>query len=370
MTSLGGEWTRYFCQTKKSQIKLLQDQQMEVLIKQLDVNHYAQWDLYVDKSENSTFFHRARWHSVLPRAFGHKPHFFYAERGGEIVGILPTAHVKSMLFGNSLASLPFCVYGGVVADDAEVANKLLVQASELGTQLNVDAVEIRSLEPIDQSWPDKDLYVTFRRTMDPDHEANLKAIPGKQRAMVRKGAAEGLASEFDDGVDRVYHVYSESLRNLGTPVFSKKYLRILREEFGSDCDVLMITQGDRDVAGVLNFYFKDQVLPYYGGSITEARNIRGVNHFMYAELMRHSVDRGYRIFDFGRSKKGTGAFEFKRNFGFEPEQLHYQYFLVKSQQVPELNPNNPKYQKMIEIWKKLPLSVANSIGPFVAKYLG
>ncbi len=341
-----------------------------VTIRQLKNSDFQRWDQYVSTANNATFFHRAGWKTVLERAFKHKPYFLYAQQRGKIVGVLPLAQVRSRLFGNNLSSIPFCVYGGVVADNHFVEQQLLSHACQLASLLKVDALELRNLESRHESWPTKDLYVTFRKALDEDHDVNMKAIPGKQRAMVRKGIAEGLGSEMDDGVDRVYAVYAESLRNLGTPVFSKKYFRVLREVFADDCDVMMITHQGRDVAGVLNFYFRDQVLPYYGGSISAARTLRGVNHYMYWELMRRAVDRGYRVFDFGRSKRDTGAFDFKKNFGFEPEPLHYQYHLVRSQQMPELNPNNPKYQRMIKTWKKLPLFMSNGIGPFVAKYLG
>ncbi len=330
----------------------------------------SRWDAYVETAPDATFFHRAGWKTVLERAFGHRTHYLCAERDGRIEGILPLAQVRSLLFGNKLASLPFCVYGGIVADTPEAAAALRGGACALAARLNVDALELRNLQPSGSGWPVKDLYVTFRKRIDPDPEINLKAIPGRQRAMVRKGIDEGLAGEPDDGVDRIYRVYAESVRNLGTPVFAKKYLRLLREVFGSDCDVLMITQNGRDVAGVLNFYFRDQVLPYYGGSIAAARTIRGCNHFMYWDLMRRSAERGFRVFDFGRSKEGTGPYEFKKHYGFTPEPLHYEYFLVKAREVPNVNPTNPKYQALIRAWERLPLPVANAIGPWLARSLG
>lgn len=342
----------------------------QLTIRELGASDAPRWDAFVADAPAATFFHRAGWKAVLERAFGHRAHFLFAEHNGVIEGVLPLAQVKSLLFGNSLASLPFCVYGGIVASTPQAEAALRQAASELATRLQVDALELRNLRPSDSGWPGKGLYVTFRKPIDPDPEVNLKAIPGRQRAMVRKGIDEGLGGELDDGVERIYRVYSESVRNLGTPVFAKKYLRILREEFGADCDVLMITQKGRDVAGVLNFHFRDQVLPYYGGSIGAAREIRGCNHFMYWELMRRSAERGCRLFDFGRSKEGTGPYSFKKNFGFSPEPLHYEYFLVKAREVPNVNPANPKYQMLIRAWEKLPLPVANTIGPWLARSLG
>ena len=228
---------------------------------------------------------------------------------------------------------------------------------------------MRNIHPSGEDWPTKMLYATFRKEIDADAEVNLKAIPRKQRAMVRKGIEAGLISETDAGWQRLYRVYAESVRNLGTPVFPARYFRILREVFQSDCDVLMITDGQHDIAGVMSFYFKDQVLPYYGGSLEQARVLKG-NDFMYWELMRRSGEQGIRIFDYGRSKKGTGPYNFKKNWGFTPEPLAYEYFLVNAADVPDINPLNPKYRLFVNSWKKLPLPVANFVGPFLARNLG
>jgi FemAB-related protein (PEP-CTERM system-associated) len=328
------------------------------------------WDNYVNSAPGATFFHRAGWKTVLESAFGHPTHFLYAQDGGGIVGVLPLAQIKSVLFGNSLSSLPFCVYGGIVADNEQAATALREEACRLAERLKVGALELRNREASDAGWPIKELYYTFRKEIDPSDEVNLKAIPNRQRAMVRKGLKEGLSSEWDEGIERLYRVYSESVRNLGTPVFSSKYLRILRQVFGSDCSVLMITHQGQDVAAVMNFYFRDEVIPYYGGSTAASRAIKGVNHVMYWELMRHSAAQGYRLFDFGRSKEGTGPFSFKKNFGFTAQPLPYEYYLVTSSAVPDVNPLNPKYRLMVNVWSKLPLPIANFMGPFLARSLG
>ncbi|MCB1689021.1 MAG: FemAB family PEP-CTERM system-associated protein [Halioglobus sp.] len=343
---------------------------MTLTVEKLDEKSMERWDAYVNKAPNATFFHLAGWKTVLERAFGHSTYFLYALEGDEIVGVLPLAQIKSALFGNTLSSLPFCVYGGIVADNEQAAAALREEACRLAERLKVGALELRNMNASTADWPVKKLYFTFRKAIDPSDEVNLKAIPNRQRAMVRKGIKEGLCSEWDDGVERLYRVYSESVRNLGTPVFSKKYLRILRQVFGSACSVLMVTHEGQDVAAVMSFYFRDEVIPYYGGSTAAARTIKGVNHVMYWELMRHSAAQGYTLFDFGRSKAGTGPYSFKKNFGFEPQPLPYEYYLVTSDAVPDVNPLNPKYRLMIKVWTRLPLPVANSVGPFLARSLG
>ncbi len=341
----------------------------EIRVNELSPSEYARWDRFVADAAESTFFHLSGWKEVIERAFGYKVYFLYTERAGQITGVLPLGHIKSFLFGNTLTSVPFCVYGGVVATDMQSAIALREAACRLSEKLNVDALELKNRIPSNQGWPVKDLYVTFRKEISPDPEENLKAIPRKQRAMVRKGIKAGLVSELVDGYDRFFSIYAESVRNLGTPVMPQKYFQLLREVFGDACEVLMVTHEGQDIAGVMSFYFKDEVLPYYGGSIPLARNLKG-NDFMYWELMRRCGERGIRVFDYGRSKVGAGSYSFKKNWGFTPEPLHYEYYLVKATTMPEINPNNPKYQMFIKAWQKLPLSVANTIGPFLARKLG
>lgn len=329
----------------------------------------ARWDAYVHSHPDATFFHRAGWQRVIEDAFGHRTHFLLAERGGKIVGVLPLAEIRSRLFGHSLSSLPFCAYGGIVADHDAAYRALDEAAQALAQELNVGALEYRNRVAQHARWPTKELYVTFKKAIESDIEANMNAIPRKQRAMVRKGIKAGLVGEIDTDTTRFFQAYSASVHRLGTPVFSRRYFRLLKDTFDEDCEVLTITLGGRLIASVLSFYFRDEVLPYYGGGVAEARGVAG-NDFMYWDLMRRACERGLKMFDFGRSKRGTGSFDFKKNWGFEPAPLFYEYFLVKDREIPEINPLNPKYRLFIQAWKKLPLPLANMIGPHIVKNLG
>jgi FemAB-related protein (PEP-CTERM system-associated) len=339
-------------------------------LRELQAGDIDRWNRFVEGCPDGTFFHRAEWRKVIEQAFGHSTWYWLAEDDERrIRGVLPLARVRSWLFGDALVSIPFGVYGGVVADTEEARGLLEDRACDLARTLQVGALEMRNRVPRHPEWPGKNLYVTFRKAIAPDHDANMKAIPRKQRAMVRKGIEAGLSSVATDDADRLFTCYSASVRNLGTPVFLRRYFRLLQETFGPDCDSLIVTHGGKDVAGVMSFYFRDEVLPYYGGSVPVAREVKG-NDFMYWELMRRSAERGCRLFDFGRSKEGTGSYHFKKNWGFEPEPLFYEYYLVKNREVPEVNPMNPRYRLFIEAWKRLPLPVANLIGSRLSPYLG
>jgi len=338
-------------------------------VRTMDAQSRPRWDAFVAGCEEATFFHRAGWQQVIELAFGHKTWFLYAERDGRIVAILALAEVKSRLFGHSLSSLPFCVSGGIAGSDADARAALDHAAQALAAELKVDHLEYRNSAPCHPDWPSKDLYVTFRKTISADPEENLNAIPRKQRAMVRKGIKAGLESHLDTDVERLFEAYATSVHRLGTPVFPKKYFRLLKQVFGADCEVLTVTKDGRTVSSVLSFYFRDQVLPYYGGGTAEARELAG-NDFMYWELMRRACLRGCRVFDFGRSKRGTGAYDFKKNWGFEPTQLYYEYQLHAADAMPDNNPLNPKYQLFIKAWRRLPLFAANALGPYIVKSLG
>lgn len=329
----------------------------------------ARWEAFVEDCPEATFFHRAGWRDVIERAFKHRTHYLYAEQAGRIIGVLPLAEIRSLLFGHTLVSTPFCVYGGVASVSDAARKALEHEACAIAGRLNVDCLEVRERHAPHPGWPTKELYVTFRKAMDPDPEKNLLAIPRKQRAMVRKGQDAGLTSELDSGIDCFYDVYADSVRHLGTPVFSKKFFRLLREVFGKDCEVLTVTRDGQVVASVMSFYFRDEVLPYYGGGTRLAREVAG-NDFMYWELMRRACGRGCHVFDYGRSKIGTGSYSFKKNWGFAPEPLHYSYHLVRAKTVPEVNPLNPKYRLFIEAWKRMPLWAAKLVGPIVSRDLG
>jgi len=338
-------------------------------IKTLDDSSRDRWDRFVDAQPEATFFHKSGWRDVLERGGGHKAYYIFAEQGGEILGVLPLGHVNSIMFGNALVSSPFCVYGGAVAVNEETRKALEAYACDLARELRVGYLELRNRVHRISGRPTKDLYVTFRKILDPDPERNFLDIPRKQRAMVRKGISIGLTSYVDSSLDKFYDVYAESVRNLGTPVFGKMLFQVIKEVFHQDCEILGVEHEGKLVSSVMSFYFRDEVLPYYGGGIAAARELYA-NDFMYWEVMRRAVERGVRVFDYGRSKIGTGSYRFKTHWGFEPDPLYYEYELIGADHMPDVNPLNPKYRIFIEAWKRLPLSVSKLIGPVLARNLG
>jgi len=329
-----------------------------------------EWDNFVKAQPLATFFHLSGWKAVLEESLGHVCYYLIAREATKVIGVLPLTHVRSRLFGNSLISNGFCVYGGPVATGSATVQALDAAAIELANDLQVDRIEFRLRMPHHANWHcNRETYVTFRKEIDRDPEKELLAIPRKQRAMVRKGIRHGLRAAVDSDVRRLYPLYAESVRNLGTPVLARRYFECLRSVFVNESEVTTVVWDGQPLASVLSFFFRDEVLPYYGGGSSVARAC-AANDFMYWAVMRRACEAGFRIFDFGRSKVGTGSFAFKKNWGFKPEPLHYENLLLRLSEVPDINPLNPKYALMIAAWKRLPLAIANVIGPLVARGIG
>jgi FemAB-related protein (PEP-CTERM system-associated) len=280
---------------------------------------------------------------------------------------MPLVETKSLFFGHALISNGYSVAGGpaVVDDGARAA--LYAAAERLLVESGADYLEVRCPAKPHPEWARRDnLYAGFSGPLPADEAANLKQIPRKQRAVVRKAIDSTLTWTIDPTVDDLWPLYALSVRNLGTPVFAKDYFANLLAVFAPACDVLTVRQDGQPMASVLNFYFKNRVLPFYTGSMPAARRL-GANDLMYWRLMRHAVARGCDVFDFGRSKVDTGPYDFKRNWGFAPEPLIHQFKTKTGLPLPDVNPTNPKYQLMIAAWKRLPLPVANLLGPLIVR---
>jgi FemAB-related protein (PEP-CTERM system-associated) len=338
----------------------------------LDDADMPAWDAFVQACPQATFFHRAGWRTVIERSFGQRCHFLYATRDGAIRGVLPLVLVKSRMFGTRLVSTGWCVGGSTAVDEPGAAVALDRAAEALLATSPAEYIEYRDpANPhTDGRWTVKDgIYAGFERPIEAEEDACLKQIPRKQRAVVRKAIESTLTDRIDEDVASFYQLYSLSMRNLGTPVFARKYITTLMQVFGTDADILTVYQDGRPMASVLNFYFRDKVMPYYTGADPEARKL-GAADLMYFRVMRRAAARGYKVFDFGRSKLDTGPYAFKKNWGFEPRPVIHEFLLKDGVAMPEVNPNNPKYQRKIEAWKKLPLPIANLIGPWFGRQVG
>lgn len=341
----------------------------EVRISEATPQDAPAWNRFVDEHPHGTFFHLFEWRELLANTVGFRPNYLVARRGEQIAGILPMMEVRSVIFGRAVVSLPFCVEAGILAADPEVAVALLDAARSRAEAADVDYLELRHSAPLGQGLHCKDsTYVNFKRMLAPTIDENMKAIPRKQRAVVRKGIAAGLVSRVDSGIDSFFPIYAASVRNLGTPVFPRRYFAALLSTFGLRCQITTILHAGVPVSSVMSFLYKNTVMPYYGGGLPAARDVKAYD-FMYWEVMRMACEAGVTAFYYGRSKVDSGSYSFKKNWGFEPTPLHYEYHLVKMREMPNRNPNNPKYSMAVNAWKRLPLPLANLIGPWISPYL-
>lgn len=318
-----------------------------------------------------TAFHRPIWLTAIERGTGQRATGLVAERGGAITGWLPLTIGHSPIFGRALVSSGFAVGGGILAERHATADRLASSAQEYAQRLSCPTVELRGGE-IPSGWlAQSDRHSGFVTALAESDEAQLLAIPRKQRAEIRKSMKQDFAIAIGTGeVDRAAHyaVYAESVHNLGTPVFPRALFDAVLDVFGDEADILTVRHQGEPVASVLSLYHGGYVLPYWGGGTFAARRLRA-NERMYFELMLHARRRGCARFDFGRSKTGSGPWHYKKNWGFEPEPLTYAGWTVPGHAARNVDPASRAYSTRIELWKKLPRRLVNRLGPHIARGL-
>jgi FemAB-related protein (PEP-CTERM system-associated) len=327
--------------------------------------HAAAWDGYVRAHPSASPFHLIAWQRTIVESFGYEPKYLVALQGDTIRGVLPLFLVQNLLIGKALISTPFAVYGGVLADGPEILALFRDAVTELGKKLEVGYVELRNIQTEQRlGFSPISAYVTFGQTIGPDEEAILETIPRKTRAAVRKSLKAGLISRTSTSMTRKFlELYSINLRKLGTPCFPYKYFYSLMKNFAGSIDVREVMSEGNVAAAVVTFYFRDQVLPYYGAS-DPAFNALAPNNYMYFDLMRTKGKEGYGFYDFGRSKKyGSGSHDFKSHWGMVERELPYEILLVKRKNLPNYAPTNKAFEWPLKIWRKLPLPVTRWIGP-------
>ncbi len=333
-------------------------------------------EAFVAGHPEGTPFHRPLWLKAVARATGNRALGLVLEKHGVLVGWLPLSEVHSPLFGRLLASSGFGVGGGLLLADGAGGAPIFAALEELAQRRACPAIELRGGEVPDlrEGWTIRtDSHCGFVAPLAGSDEGQLLAIPRKQRAEVRKG----LGNDFSvtagrSEADRTAHyaAYAESVRNLGTPVFPRSLFDAVLDGLGEDADILTVRHDGAPVASVLSLYHRGRtVMPYWGGGTLAARHLRA-NEVMYFELMLHARRRGCARFDFGRSKTGSGAYLFKRNWGFEPAPLRYAQWTAPGIPQRDADPTSAAHSAKIALWRHLPLPIANRIGPWIARGLG
>ena len=327
------------------------------------------WDCGLERCPGATPFHSTAWIRSLEKSFGYESRSIYAERGGEITGVLPLFLVSNWVIGRCLISTPFADYGGVCAVDEESANSLVERAKEIALTEKVDFLELRHRQaPARPEFRQKDLYVGFSCELNANTDALLKKLPRDTRYMIRKGEKAGL--ELRSGIDQLdafYHLFTLNWRRFGTPVFSRQWLEILAEEFNGKIDLTLAYQGTQAMAGVLSLFSRDAAFPHYAGCRPESNRL-AANNLLYWHLIKDAAGHGLQRFDFGRSKRGTGAFDFKSSWNMQVDTLDYQTLLVERKEAPNFSQVNPKFALAARMWSRLPLQATTWLGPKVVRW--
>ncbi len=316
-------------------------------------------------------FHLTGWRKIVEDTFGHAPHYLVAERGNEWLGVLPMFRIRSPIVGNNLIAVPYGVYGGVLSFEREVTTALLEAARDIGVREKVDYIELRERCEILDGLPESGLYVTYRKTLPEVADEVMPALPKRARAEVRKARDRfKLKCEVSDDLSSFYKLFVANKKRLGSPSLPFRWFKALRDEFGSQVVVHIVREpSGTPIAAVMSFCFDDAVYAYYSGSL-HTKNCTGVNNFIYCKIMEWAAERGFKMFDFGRSRKDSGPAAFKKNMGFVAEPLHYQYYLLTdTARLPAFNPSNPRLAIPRRIWSHLPPFLARGLSRPLSRYL-
>ncbi len=344
-------------------------QNLPLTVRAFETGDDARWDEFVLDQANGTFFQLSGWKRVIEKTFGFESCYFYTERGGRITAIAPLFRISNWVLGRCLLSVPFGVYAGICAEDEESKQRLLKHLMDQARSENVDYLELRNRK--EESLPGfhaNALYVTFTTALSSDVDENLKKLPKDTRYMIRKAQKGGLRAQHGwEQLKDFLPLFHENLQRHGTPAFPVALFHHLAEEFPQHLDLMMVYSAARPICGVVSFFFRDTILPYYAGASEDAPRLAG-NNLMYWELMKYAAQKGMRCFDFGRSKKGTGSYAFKTQWNMVEEPLHYGVHLVRRKTVPNFSPVNPKFERAARVWRNLPAWLTRAIGPHVLRW--
>ena len=338
--------------------------------KSVTVNLYngsaEEWDSFVHRHSNSTFFHQIGWRNVVAKTYGHQPFYLVAREKGETKGILPLFLMQHVLFGRFLISVPFGDYGGICAEGEDIANALLLRAIGLAQKKHAKYLELRHFEKIDDG---KLLTKTSRATLilqlEKDPKILWKSFKPKVRNQVRKAEKSGLETEIGDKrlAGDFYEVYAHNMRDLGTPAHSVSFFKNILTEFPNHSSVILVKLEDRTIGGAVTIYFKDTIEIPWASSLREFFPLCP-NNLLYWAALEEGCLKGCRCFSFGRSPWESGTFKFKKQWGAEPVQLHYQYYLNKNDEMPDYTPStSSRFELPVRLWKKLPVNLTKIIGP-------
>jgi serine/alanine adding enzyme len=327
----------------------------------------VEWDAHVATHRHATAYHQWGWRLVFHDAFGHPSRYLIARRNGRVTGGLPLVEFRSRIFGAFAVSLPFVNYGGVVADDEETAAALVAEAVSWAHTRGLSHVELRHLSEKAAPWPAKRHKVAMWLPLERDDAAQWTALDRKVRNQVRKAEKAGLSADTGgaDRLDEFYDVFARNMRDLGTPVYHRRFFASIFRAFPGAARVFVVRLGQVPVAASITIRWRNTVEVPWASSLREHSD-KSPNMLLYWTMLKTAIAEGASRFDFGRSTPDEGTFHFKRQWGAAPQPLVWEYAGLAGT-LPDQSPKNPKFQLAISLWRRLPMAVANRIGPVVVR---
>lgn len=324
------------------------------------------WDTYVYRCPQASHCHLAGWRRVIERSYGHRSFYLWAQEKDETKGILPLIQMGGILFSRSFVSMPFLDDGGICADDDHIRAGLYQQAMQLCEQYKGDILDLRHRQVNSLGLPLSGSKATLILELDNDPDRMWKGFDAKVRNQVRKAQKSGLAASWSgiEGVPDFYEVFAVNMRDLGSPVHSRKFFTAIFEEFSDSAKLMLVRKGDTIIGGAVCFFFRETMLVPWASSRREYFPLCP-NNLLYWEMIQWGCRNGYQRFDFGRSSPGSGTYNFKRQWGAKEELLHWQCSSRKNGRSSLVHADDPKYQWMIRTWQSLPISVTKLIGPLI-----
>lgn len=329
------------------------------------------WNNFIEENTETNFYQLLGWKEVFESVFKYQSHYLIAHNDNEHVqGILPLFLMRDIVRKRYLVSNPFSNFAGITAATPEAEQALVAEAAGLASSLQAEYVEYRQLkQPLAQKLPARESFVTLMLELASDLDKHWTGLSSRNRNKIRKAEKNGLRVDFGMKHLSAFHkVYSINLRYLGTPIFPLRMFEKVSEVFGESVELLVLKMNDKVVSGMFLFMFKEMISEPWVASLREYNKIY-VNNCLYWQAIKFAIERGFKLFDFGRSTIGTGTYDFKLQWGAKPVPLHYQYSLNRAKAVPVVDANDNKYQTAIDVWKKLPQGVTNFVGPIVVQYL-
>ncbi|WP_046866875.1 FemAB family XrtA/PEP-CTERM system-associated protein [Microvirga massiliensis] len=330
-----------------------------------------EWQAYVGNAPHASLYHALEWRDILVRSFQHRAVYLMARENGTTRGVLPLFEMQSMLFGHFFVSLPFLDYSGILADTPDCETALAIAASDLARRREAQYIELRQSHPaaqlVEGRWSLRQHKVALVIPLSNDPKAHWSELSSRLRGKVRKAKKFGITvlACGAECLDCFYRVFALNMRDLGTPVYSPAFFQNIFR-LAEDATILLAHREGRPVSGAIALRHGDRIeLPWICSDYSHSSFY--ANECLYWGAIEWACGIGARELDLGRSTLDSGACRFKIQWNPKVRPLFWYYWLAPGNNLPELNPTNPRYSLAIRCWKHMPLALANRVGPWIVR---